>query len=93
MGVDVNGTDVWEIRAIHAQVDRAVLDAYGWSDLASEHGFHEFRKMTRWTLDPATRVEVLDRLLEENQRRTAFQRPEDFTLGSKTLDEGDALFS
>jgi len=74
MVIDANDTDVSEIRAIHAQVDRSVLDAYGWSDLAPKQGFHEFRKMTRWTLDPATRVEVLDRLLEENQRRSAFQR-------------------
>ena len=90
--IDVDDADIAEIRAIHAQLDRAVLDAYGWSDLAPQQGFHEFRKMTRWTLDPATRVEVLDRLLEENQRRTTFQQRGNSTPCSKTSDIADALF-
>ena len=91
--VDVSDADVAEIRAIHAELDQAVLDAYGWSDLVSRHGFHEFRKMTRWTLDPATRVELLDRLLEENHSRATFQAQGDSKSARARVDKDDALFS
>jgi hypothetical protein avisC_12797 len=63
--------DVDRMRAIHVELDAAVATAYGWKDLDLTHGFHTYRKMTRWTLSPATRVEFLDRLLEENHRRAA----------------------
>lgn len=67
-GVD---PDVDRMRAIHVELDAAVAAAYGWDDLDLTHGFHTYRKMTRWTVPPATRVEILDRLLEENHRRAA----------------------
>ena len=63
--------DVDRMRAIHVDLDAAVAAAYGWEDLDLTHGFHSYRKMTRWTVPPATRVEILDRLLEENHRRAA----------------------
>ena len=63
--------DVDRMRAIHVELDAAVAAAYGWEDLDLTHGFHTYRKMTRWTVPPATRVEFLDRLLEENHRRAA----------------------
>lgn len=63
--------DVDRMRAIHVELDAAVAAAYGWDDLDLTHGFHTYRKMTRWTFSPATRVEILDRLLEENHRRAA----------------------
>jgi len=63
--------DVDRMRAIHVELDAAVAAAYGWDDLDLTHDFHTYRKMTRWTIPPATRVEVLDRLLEENHRRAA----------------------
>ena len=63
--------DVDRMRAIHVELDAAVAAAYGWEDLDLTHGFHTYRKMTRWTVPPATRVEILDRLLEENHRRAA----------------------
>ena len=63
--------DVDRMRAIHVELDAAVAAAYGWEDLDLTHGFHTYRKMTRWTVAPATRVEILDRLLEENYRRAA----------------------
>ena len=66
--------DVDRMRAIHEELDTAVAAAYGWDDLDLTHGFHEYRKMTRWTIPPATRVEVLDRLLEENHRRAAAEK-------------------
>jgi len=50
-----------------------VMAAYGWSDVTLNHGFHEYRQMRRWTVSPAARVEILDRLLEENHKRAAKQ--------------------
>ena len=45
-------------------------DAYGWSDLELDHGFHDTPQGMRFTLGPAP-DEVLDRLLELNHARYA----------------------
>ena len=63
--------DVARLRVIHRELDEAVMAAYGWDDVALDHGFHEYRKMTRWTISPAARVKVLDRLLALNHERAA----------------------
>ncbi|MDX2401494.1 SAM-dependent DNA methyltransferase, partial [Microbacterium algeriense] len=63
--------DVARMRELHAALDLAVLDAYGWTDVEPNHGFHSFRRMERWTVSPDARVELLDRLLAENHRRAA----------------------
>ncbi|WP_460743787.1 Eco57I restriction-modification methylase domain-containing protein [Mariniluteicoccus endophyticus] len=65
--------DVARLRQIHVELDQAVMAAYGWDDVPLDHGFHTYRQMTRWTVSPAARVEILDRLLEENHRRAAAQ--------------------
>ncbi|KUG53401.1 type II restriction endonuclease subunit M [Serinicoccus chungangensis] len=65
--------DVARLREIHVELDHAVMHAYGWGDVTLAHGFHTYRQMTRWTVSPAARVEILDRLLEENHRRAALQ--------------------
>jgi hypothetical protein len=61
--------DVDLVREIHEELDHRVVDAYGWDDLDMAHGFYEYRGMTRWTVTPQTRVELLDRLLELNHER------------------------
>lgn len=66
-------TDVARMREIHTELDHAVMAAYGWEDVPLDHGFHTYRQMTRWTVSPEARVEILDRLLEENHRRAALQ--------------------
>jgi hypothetical protein len=66
--------DIEELRRIHVAIDEAVANAYGWHDLALDHGFHPTRQGTRYTVDPATRQEILDRLLEENHRRYAAEQ-------------------
>lgn len=68
---DAADPNVARLRAIHIELDEAVVEAYGWSDIALDHGFHTYRQMERWTVSPAARVEILDRLLEENHRRAA----------------------
>ena len=76
--------DVDRMRAIHVELDAAVAAAYGWEDLDLTHGFHTYRKMTRWTVPPATRVEILDRLLEENHRRAAAEAAAAAASGQST---------
>jgi hypothetical protein len=71
--VDSADVDVARLRQVHVALDEAVMDAYGWDDVPLEHGFHTYRQMRRWTVSPAARVEILDRLLEENHRRAAAQ--------------------
>jgi hypothetical protein len=66
---DASDPDVARMRRIHVELDEAVMAAYGWSDVPLDQGFHTYRQMTRWTVSPAARVEILDRLLEENLRR------------------------
>ncbi|MEU4200828.1 DNA methyltransferase [Streptomyces sp. NPDC026294] len=83
--------DVARLRGFHAALDRAVMAAYGWDDVPLDHGFHTYRQMQRWTVSPAARVEVLDRLLEENHRRAASQdvvRPTG-NNGASEEEEGD----
>lgn len=50
-------------------IDREILDLYGWTDLRPTHGTFEYRNIQRYWFDPASREEVLARLLEENHRR------------------------
>ena len=71
--VDSSDADVARLRQIHVELDEAVMMAYGWGDIQLDHGFHPYRQMVRWTVSPAARVEILDRLLEENHRRAALQ--------------------
>jgi hypothetical protein len=65
--------DIAELRHIHRAIDEAVVGAYGWADLVAEldHGFHETRQGTRYTIGAAVRQEILDRLLELNLARYA----------------------
>jgi hypothetical protein len=63
-----------ELRDIHRAIDEEVARAYGWHDILAQpgsldHGFHETRQGPRYTVGPIVRQEILDRLLEENQRR------------------------
>jgi N-6 DNA Methylase len=70
---EANDRELVELRSLQTDLDVAVMEAYGWSDVELHHGFHGYRGATRYTVCPAARVEILDRLLEENQRRAASQ--------------------
>ncbi|SOE10635.1 hypothetical protein SAMN06272775_1662 [Streptomyces sp. 2323.1] len=68
--------DIADLREVHRTIDEEVSRAYGWDDLLSQpggldHGFHDTRQGRRYTVGPIVRQEILDRLLEENQRRYA----------------------
>ena len=69
--------DVETMRDIHVRLDQTVMAAYGWSDVPLNHGFHTYRQMQRWTVSPQAREELLDRLLEENYRRSRSTPPQE----------------
>jgi len=63
-----------ELRRLHVQLDTAVRDAYGWTDLALDHDFVEVETLpendrVRYTISPAARKDVLKRLLTLNHER------------------------
>ena len=62
--------EVNTLRDLHVKLDVAVRDAYGWSDLDLDNGFHDVRGQgLRFTFSPRTADEVLDRLLRLNKER------------------------
>jgi hypothetical protein len=69
-----NDVDVVNLREIHRAIDHVVFEAYGWTDLQPVHDHFETRQGIRWTIDPVTRQEMLDRLLELNHERYAAEQ-------------------
>ena len=70
---DASDHDVARLRQIHVELDHAVMAAYGWENVPLEHGFHEYRQVRRWTVSSPARLEILERLLDENHHRAAIQ--------------------
>jgi len=70
----ISDVEVAHLRALHVEVDEAVCAAYGWDDLPLDHGHYDTRQGIRWTISPAARIELLDRLLELNQARFSEER-------------------
>ncbi len=66
--------EIVNLRQIHTAIDREVLNAYCWADLDPNIGHHPTKLGIRWTFSPTARFELLDRLLEENQRRYALEQ-------------------
>lgn len=69
---------ILELRRHHRQLDEAIRDAYGWPDLDLGHDFHEVETLpendrVRYTISPAARKTILQRLLAENHRRAALE--------------------
>jgi hypothetical protein len=85
------GDGIVELREIHRAIDEEVARAYGWHDLVEQpgglgHGFHKTRQGPRYTVGPAVRQEILDRLLEENHQR--YQTEVDAGLHDKKKAKG-----
>jgi hypothetical protein len=62
-----------QLRALHVKMDQAVLEAYGWQDIALRHDFYEVDYLpendrVRYTIHPDARKEILKRLLELNHK-------------------------
>jgi methylase of polypeptide subunit release factors len=68
---DEHSDDIVHLRELHVELDYAVRDAYGWTDLDLGHDFQETKFGIRYTFAPAPRQEVLDCLLELNHERYA----------------------
>jgi hypothetical protein len=63
-----------QLRDLHAAIDVAVANIYGWSDLDLDHGFHSVPYLpendrVRFTISEKARLEVLRRLGELNRLR------------------------
>jgi hypothetical protein len=76
---------ILRLRELHAAMDRAVLDAYGWTDISTDCDFlldYEIdeeewgtkKKPYRYRWPDAVRDEVLARLLQLNQERAEAER-------------------
>ena len=85
---DETDPDIAELRALHAAMDRAVLAAYGWRDIApdceflldyaiDEEEWGQKKKPWRYRWPDATRDEVLARLLALNAERAEAERADD----------------
>jgi gamma-glutamylcyclotransferase (GGCT)/AIG2-like uncharacterized protein YtfP len=94
---------ILELRKLHRELDEAVRDAYGWSDLDLDHNFFEVETLpendrVRYTVSPTARKEILRRLLSLNLQRAATQaekKPVKKKRGKKndTPDGQQELFS
>lgn len=76
--------DVVQLRSLHMELDEAVKQAYEisdplyrWEDVRLEHGFYETTQGMKFTIGPAARAEILDRLLELNFERHAAEAAEE----------------
>ena len=82
--------DVVKLRELHARMDRAVLDAYGWTDIPTdcefildyeidEEAWGKRKKPYRYRWPDDVRDEVLARLLELNAQRAAEEERQGLT--------------
>lgn len=62
------------LRDLHRELDRAVADAYGWSDLELGHDFHPTAEGLRFTVCAEARRELQERLLALNHARHAAEQ-------------------
>ena len=71
---------ILRLRALHRELDEAVLAAYGWTgQVALGHDFYEVETLpkndrVRYTISPAARKELLRRLLALNHERAAEEK-------------------
>jgi len=68
---DTSDPEVTRLREIHVEIDQAVAEAYGWSDIRLVHGFHDTPQGVRFTIADETRRQTLKRLLQLNHQRHA----------------------
>ena len=79
-----NGAGTMALRRLHAKLDRAVLNAYGWRDIPEHRSFERAwidesgKEFVRYTWPTGTHDTVLARLLELNAERHAEELRGDF---------------
>jgi len=85
---------VIKLRQLHSEMDRAVLDAYGWKDIPTDCDFYldypideatwgKKKKPYRYRWPDEVHDEVLARLLDLNQKRAEEERLAGVTSGGK----------
>lgn len=72
---------IYKLRQLHIELDKTVLEAYGWMDLNLNHDFYEIETLpendrVRYTISSEARKEILKRLLIENHRQAKVQSSE-----------------
>jgi hypothetical protein len=73
---NIDWEDIKIFRSLQVELDLAVVRSLGWSDIEATHGFFDVPYLpendrARFTLSDAARTEVLQRLLDLNNRRVA----------------------
>ncbi|MCS7177632.1 MAG: restriction endonuclease, partial [Candidatus Kapabacteria bacterium] len=64
----VQEADIARLRALHAEMDRAILACYGWEDVELKHDFYQNeRGQTRFMPSAESRRELISRLVELNE--------------------------
>jgi hypothetical protein len=58
-----------KLRQLHVEMDRKVVESYGWGDLQLNHGHFETRQGTRFSIEESISRELLVRLLKLNHLR------------------------
>lgn len=96
---DERDTDILKLRELHVQMDRVVLNAYGWTDISTECEFildyedeeddennsgRQKKKPWRYRWREEVHDEVLARLLELNQKRAEEEQLAGAHLENKT---------
>jgi hypothetical protein len=90
-----NGARTMALRRLHAKLDRAVLNAYGWHDIPEHRSFERAwidesgKEFVRYTWPTDTHDTVLARLLELNAERHAEELRGDFR--SLLVDDHEAF--
>lgn len=84
---------ILKLRALHVEMDQAVLEAYGWSDIALRHDFYEVDYLPendriRFTIHPDARKEILKRLLALNHQIHAEEVAQGLWEKKKALAKG-----
>ena len=74
-------SEIARVRELHVDLDYAVVAAYGWSDIALEHGLHVTRHGRRFCVSRAASIELIGRLLALNKRLVVEEAP---TRGSRS---------
>jgi hypothetical protein len=91
---DEDDAEIGKLRDLHAAMDRAVLDAYGWKDIPlaceflldyeiDEEEWGNKKKPWRYRWPDETRDEVLARLLELNAERAKEEARSGVATGKK----------
>jgi hypothetical protein len=87
-------TDILELRKLHSDLDKVVLEAYGWNDIQLKHNFYEMEYLPendriRYSIELAARQEILQRLLVLNHERHSRETSE--KIASKKMSESSGL--